>query len=150
MQVFDPASRYIALLLFPLLLLGCDSGSNNGGSPLDGSLTLEVDGSDALVSVSESYFYTTGDGICQTSRSDVSVEVPIDQPLGPDETNCDGVNPDDFNGVRVSVSLLSGSTGLTLRLLSDGEVVEEATERENFGGGEAWVVEAGEIPNLSP
>lgn len=101
------------------------------------------------MSVSESYFYSTSDGVCQTTRSDFGTELPLEQDLGPDETSCDGVSPDDFDGVRVSVSLVSGSTDLTLRLLSDGEVVEEATEREDFGGGEAWIVEAGEIPDLT-
>ena len=131
-----------------LLAIGCDSGSD-GGSPLDGQLSIEVDGGDAVVSVSESYFYSTSDGLCQTSSSDIGTDVPIERDLGPDGTSCDGVSPDDFNGVRVSVSLLSGSTDLTLRLLSDGEVVEEVTDPESFGGGEAWIVEAGEIPDLS-
>lgn len=131
-----------------LLAVGCDSGGD-GGSPLNGQLSIEIDGGDAAVSVSESYFYSTSDGVCQTTRSDFGMDLPIEQDLGPDETSCDGVSPGDFNGVRVSVSLVSGSTDLTLRLLSDGDVVEETTEREDFGGGEAWVVEAGEIPDLT-
>lgn len=143
--------RILSLALFLLLssaLLSCDSGGN-GGSALDGQLSIEVEGVGAVVSVSESYFYATSDGLCQTSSSDIGTEVPIERDLGPDGTSCDGVSPDDFNGIRVSVSLLSGSTDLTLRLLSDGEVVEEASDPESFGGAEAWIVEAGEIPDLS-
>lgn len=108
-----------------------------------------MDGGDAVVSVTKSYFYSTSDGVCQTSRSDFAVEVPVEQSLGPDTTDCDGVSPGDYNGVRVSASLVSGSTGLTLRLLSDGETVEEASDRTDFGGGEAWIVEVGDIPDLS-
>ena len=142
--------QVFALAIFPLLLLGCDSGGSNGGSgnPLDGDLSYEVEGS-AQVSITESYFYSTGDGPCQSSQSNVSSSLPIEVDLEPEEVGCEGVNPSDFDGVRVTVSHLTGSMDITLRLLSDGDLVEEATEAESFGGGEAWIVKAGEIPDLS-
>jgi hypothetical protein len=134
MYKLNSTLHFALVLLLPIALLGCDSGGN-GGNPLDGSLSYEVDGGDALVSVTESYFYSTSDGVCQTTRSDFTVEAPVEESLGPDETNCDGVSPGDFNGVRVNVSLQSGETDLTLRLLSDGDTVDEATEPSDFGGG---------------
>jgi hypothetical protein len=138
------------LFIFPLLLLGCDSGGSNGGSgnPLDGDLSYEVDGS-AQVSITESFFYSTGDGPCQSTQSNVSSSLPIEVNLEPEDVNCDGVSPSEFDGVRVTVSQLTGSTDITLRLLSDGDLVTEATEPESFGGGEAWIVKAGDIPDLS-
>jgi len=136
------------LLIFPLLLLGCDSGGSNGGNPLDGDLSYEVDGS-AQVSITESFFYSTGDGPCQSTQSNVSSSLPIEVDLEPEDVNCDGVSLSEFDGVRVTVSQLTGPMDVTLRLLSDGDVVTEATEPESFGGAEAWVVEAGEIPDLS-
>ncbi len=136
------------LLIFPLLLLGCDSGGSNGGNPLDGDLSYEVDGS-AQVSITESFFYSTGDGPCQSTQSNVSSSLPIEVDLEPEDVNCDGVSPSEFDGVRVTVSQLTGSMDITLRLLSDGDVVTEATEPESFGGAEAWIVEAGEIPDLT-
>jgi hypothetical protein len=144
------AFQVLALAIFPLLLLGCDSGGSNGGSgnPLDGDLSYEVDGS-AQVSITESFFYSTGDGPCQSTQSNISSSLPIEVDLAPEDVNCDGVSPSEFDGVRVTVSQLTGSMDITLRLLSDGDLVAEATEPESFGGGEAWIVEAGEIPDLS-
>jgi hypothetical protein len=136
------------LFIFPLLLLGCDSSGSNGGNPLDGDLSYEVDGS-AQVSITESFFYSTGDGPCQSTQSNVSSSLPIEVDLEPEDVNCDGVSPSEFDGVRVTVSQLTGPMDVTLRLLSDGDVVTEATEPESFGGAEAWVVEVGEIPDLT-
>ncbi len=132
-----------------LLAVGCDSGgSNGGGDPLDGDLSYEVEGS-AQVSITESFFYSTGDGPCQSTQSNISSSLPIEVDLEPEDVGCDGVEPSEFDGVQVTVSQLTGPMDVTLRLVSDGEVVEEATEPESFGGGEAWIVEAGEIPDLS-
>ena len=136
------------LLILPLLLLGCDSSGSNGGTPLDGDLSYEVEGS-AQVSITESFFYSTGDGLCQSTQSNVSSSLPIEVDLEPEDVDCDGVDPSNFNGVRVTVSQLTGSMDITLRLLSDGDLVTEATEPESFGGGDAWIVEAGETPDLA-
>jgi len=138
------------LFILPLLLLGCDRGGSNGGSgnPLDGDLSYDVDGS-AQVSITESFFYSTGDGLCQSTQSNVSSSLPIEVDLEPEDVDCDGVDPSNFNGVRVTVSQLTGSMDITLRLLSDGDLVTEATEPESFGGGDAWIVEAGETPDLA-
>jgi hypothetical protein len=137
------------LLILPLLLLGCDSSGSNGDNPLDGDLSYEVNGS-AQVSITESFFYSTGDGPCQSTQSNVSSSLPIKVDLEPDDVDCDGVAPSEFDGVRVTVGQLTGSMDITLRLLSDGDVVTEATEPESFGGAEAWVVEVGAIPDLTP
>ena len=136
------------LLVVGLLAVGCDSGGNNGGNPLDGDLSYEVEGS-AQVSITEGFFYSTGDGPCQSTQSNISSSLPIEVDLEPEGDGCEGVDPSDFEGVRVTVSQLTGPMDVTLRLLSDGDVVEEATEPESFGGGEAWIVEVGEIPDLS-
>ena len=88
-----------------LLAVGCDSSGSNGGSgnPLDGDLSYEVEGS-AQVSITEGFFYSTGDGPCQSTQSNISSSLPIEVDLEPEEVGCEGVNPDDFDGVRVTVS----------------------------------------------
>lgn len=150
------AARIVgSVLIVGFLAIGlaaCDSGGGNGGDPLDGDLTFRVEGGETgtAIAVSKSFFYDTGDGVCQSSSATTGNVVPAEGELSPDDAGtCDVDDPSNFDGVRVTVSPQIGSADLTLQLLSDGDVVDEATEPESFGGGEAWVVEAGEIPDLT-
>lgn len=140
--------QLLPLVLLATLLIGCDSGGNSD-DPLAGNVSYQLEGGSAQVSVSESYFYSTGDGFCQATRAHTSSSLPIEVDAEPEEVNCEGVEPGNYDGVRVTVSHLTGSMDLTLTLLSDGEVIDEASEPTSFGGGEAWIVEAGEIPDFS-
>lgn len=116
-------------------------------------LSLEVEGSSGTnVSVSTTFFYSESDGFCLSSRAGLGTsapEVPFSQPVDPpEEVSCDSA-PGDFDGVRVTVSPVGGgSPDLTVRLLSDGSSVDEASEPTTTNNISQWVVEAGEVRSL--
>lgn len=137
-------------LLLAVTLLGCDSGGDNGGDPLSGNLTYEVEGPEGTsVGVSEEYFWT-GDNRCFANRS-TNASVPLDDDLGVSEVStCENIDVDNFDGVRVTVTPTSGDAGLTLKVLSDGDVVEETSETTEIQGGlEVYRVSVGETFELT-
>lgn len=147
-----PALRLLPALLLVLALSGCDSGGGGGGTSLS-DLSLEVEGpSGTGVSVTTTFFYSESDGFCLSSRSGLGPNIP-DAPFAqsvdpPNDVNCDS-DPGDFDGVRVSVSPVGdGSPDLTVRLLSGGDQIDEATDPTTANNISQWVVEAGEVRDL--
>lgn len=145
------ACRLLLGLLLAATLVGCDSGGGNGGNggPLSGNLTYEVDGPDgATIGVSEQYFWVqNGNPDCFASRS-TNKSVPVDEELGVDNvSNCDRAT-DDFDGLRVSVTPNS-DVDLTVRILSDGDVLEETSETTEQNGFESYRVSVGETFDFS-
>lgn len=146
-----PALRLLPVLLLVLALSGCDSGGSGGTSLSD--LSLEVEGpSGTGVSVTRTFFYSEGGSSCVAIRSGLGPsipDVPFNQPVDPpSDITCDS-DPGDFDGVRVSLSPIGGgSPDLTVRLLSGGEQIDEATEPTSTNNISQWVVEAGEVRSL--
>lgn len=145
------AFRLLPGLLLAVTLLGCDSGGGGGnGDPLSGNLTYEVDGPNgATVGVSEEYFWVqNGNPDCFASRS-TNKSVPVDEELGVDNvSNCDRAT-DDFDGLRVSVSPSDSDVDLTVRILSDGDVIKETSETTEQNGFESYRVSVGETFDLT-
>lgn len=130
------------------MLTGCDSGGDNGGGPLSGDLSLQVEGpSGTTVSVSEEYFWTqNGNPECLSARTSGGT-LPLDQDLGLSSvSNCER-DADDFDGVRVSVT--PSDIDLTIRILSDGDVVAETSETSTVNGSELYRVSVGETFSIS-
>lgn len=141
--------RFVPVFVLALSLLGCGLFGDED-NPLDGTLTYEADGpADAQVTVTRTYFYT--DESCKATRSDTD-RLPLEGTLDPEKTadsgstTCENVELSSFDGVRVAVTLPptpGESPGLTLKLLSDGNVIDDATAPTE---GRTWIVEAGRIP----
>lgn len=130
--------------------MGCDLFGGGDDNPLDGTLTYEIEGpSDAQVALARTFFYV--DEGCQISRS-TTESVPSEGTLAPQApsgesgTTCSDVDLNNFDGVQVSVTFPprpGQSTSLTVRLLSDGNVEDEARTPTQ---GRTWIVELGTIP----
>ena len=137
-----------------LLAVGCDSGGDNddSGASLDGDLTFRAESSSSI-SINYAVMYFYDGGTCQSSgANEFGEDVPVEAALdGPSSTNCDG-EPSDFDGVQITATMNNANPdflSMTLQLRSDGDVIDEATDSENFGGTETWIVEAGEVPDQS-
>lgn len=144
--------RLLLGCILTLSLAGCGLfGSDD--DPLDGTLTYEVEGpSEGQISVARTYFYT-GES-CKVTRSSTE-RLPFEDTLTPEQdsernqSTCTDVDLNSFDGVRVSVTFPptpGASDGLTVRLLSDGDVIDDATAPRE---GRTWVVEAGNVPRRS-
>ena len=140
---------FVSVLLLGLALLGCDSGGE-GGEGLRGTVTVEVEGnSETTASWGATFFYRATDESCQTSGGE---SLPLNRTIDP--ASIEGCAPTDtdpsaFDGVRVRATVEKGPNDLTLRLLSDGKTLDEATdpeEQETFSG--FWVVQGGDVPSL--
>lgn len=148
-----PALRLLPALLLVFALSGCDSGGGGGGGTSLSDLSLEAEGpSGTGVSVTRTFFYSEGGSPCVAIRSGLGPsipDVPFSQPVDPpSDITCDS-EPGDFDGVRVSLSPIGGgSPDLTVRLLSDGNQIDEATEPTSTNNVSRWVVEAGEVRSL--
>lgn len=133
-------------------LFGSDDDDEESGASLDGDLTFRAESSSTLsINYNVSYFYDGG--TCQSGgASGIGESLPVEAELnGPSSTDC-ADNPGDFDGVQVTAIMNNANPdflSMTLQLRSDGDVIDEATDSENFGGAETWIVEAGEVPDRS-
>lgn len=138
------SARHPTRFLFIVLVAGalaisltaCDSGGGNG-NPLDGDLSVRIEGPSGLgIGYSQSLFDDGGVDIDATN-----VTIPDDGAWTRDLSteDLDG----DLVGVRIEATTAS-EEGVTLQLLSDGEVFQEDTEPEDRSGSELYVVEAGD------
>jgi hypothetical protein len=147
MRHLQAALRLLPALLLAVTLAGCDSGGSNGGGggALSGTLTYEVDGpSGEPIGVSEEFFWTQdGNPDCFANRStNKSTPVEGEELSVSSVSNCDR-DPDDFDGVRITVTP-SNDVDLTVRILSDGDVVEETSETTDLDGFQGYRISIGE------
>ena len=155
MNYFRAGLRLFPALLLAFTLIGCDSGGNGGGGDggggndaeaLNGTLTYEVTGAEEeFVGVSEAFYYVSdGSPQCLGSRSN-SVTLPVEgEPLEIETTppGCSSnVDADDFDGVEVTVPEPSSDASLTVRILSDGDIVAETSEVTNVEDSDTDVYE---------
>jgi len=147
-----------ALLVAFVLMISmsaCDlfgSDDDDSGASLDGDLTFRAE-SNSTLSINYNVFYFYDGGTCQSSgASGIGEALPVEAELnGPSGTDC-ADNPGDFDGVQVTAIMNNANPdflSMTLQLRSDGEVIDEAADPENFGGAQTWIVEAGEVPDRS-
>ncbi|MFB6231975.1 MAG: hypothetical protein ABEL04_12565 [Salinibacter sp.] len=132
------ARLVIAALIVGLLSVGltaCDSGGG-GGNPLNGDLSVRIEGPSGLgIGYSQSLFEDTG-----VSVDGTNITLPDDGVWTKD------LSKEDLEGELVGVRIeatTSSEEGITLQLLSDGEAFQKDTEPEQQGGGNLYVVEAG-------
>lgn len=158
MRYLRAALRLLPGLLLAVTLVGCDSGGDGGN--LGNDVTLQVEGaSETSVSFSPSFAYGSPPEGCVSGSFTTSLDgtgntgtVPIDETITPtsSEGDCppEGTDATDFDGARIDVTV-SGSADLTVRLLSNGNQIDETTESEQTGTVTTYTVEGGDFPDLS-
>ncbi|MDZ7716178.1 MAG: hypothetical protein U5J95_08205 [Balneolaceae bacterium] len=122
-----------------ILFASCGSSSGGGEASLDGDLTYEVVGTPGeSVQLSQSNY----DGNTFNFETLEAIQIP-------QSGNASGDLPDgDYEGYQLQASPFGGDIqNLTLRLLSDGEVLGETSEPDPNSG--VWIVEVGNIPDFN-
>ncbi|TYP93355.1 hypothetical protein LX73_1056 [Fodinibius salinus] len=126
------------VLILSVSLTSCGSGSDDGAS-LAGDLTYEVQtDADISIQISRSYYdgssleFSTVESVQTSSSGSASGDLQ------------DG----DYKGYRLQASPIGGTepSSLTLRLLSDGEVIAETSSPQS--GQNIWIAETGEFPDV--
>lgn len=124
----------VALIIFSISLMGCGSGSGSGAGSLDGDLSYVVEGDEGEEMVISK---TTYDGEEVQFSTVENVTVPAEGDLA------DG----DYEGFVLQASPFGGgSPDVTLKLLSDGEVLGKTSSPDEHG---VFTVEVGNLPDLS-
>lgn len=124
------------VLILSVALTSCGSGSD-GGASLAGDLSYEVqtDGN-MSIQISRSYY----DGSSVSFSTVESVETSSSGSASGD------LQDGDYQGYRLQASPIGSAdpSSLTLRLLSDGEVLAETSNPQNG----VWIAETGDFPEL--
>jgi hypothetical protein len=125
--------------MFAVTFAACGTDSDDGSSAsLNGDLSFEVESSSAVdVLISRNYF----DG------SSIDFQLVESEPFPEGGGTISGDLEDgDYEAYQLAASLQGGvSADLTLRLISDGEVLGETSEANSDG---IYVVQVGEFPDF--
>lgn len=123
----------VSILLIALLFTAC---SDDDTDPLAGDLSFQIEGEpgvSAFMAVSHSQ------GLNFEGETIGSRTIPEDGFLSEDLEN------GDFDAYQISASIAEDDVDFTLRLISDGDILDEASEPNEDG---LYLVKVGEFPDF--
>lgn len=136
-KLYSKTIPVLSTLVLTLLLAGCGIFGSDDDVSLDGDLSYEVHGSEgqSVFLSSNSYSGTTA-----SYETVGSVTIPESGVASGD------LEDGDYDGYQLAASGISGEEpSITLRLLSDGEVLGETSSPTEDG---IYMVEVGDIPDF--
>lgn len=124
---------FIPIFLVAIVLTGC---SDDNGNPLAGDLSFQIEGTpgvSAFMAISHSQ------GLNFEGQTIGSREIPEEGFYSED------LEGGDFDAYQISASIADSDADFTLRLISDGDILDEASEENEDG---LYLVKVGEFPDL--
>lgn len=136
-QIFSTDSKILKttlpLLLLVFLFTAC---SDDSSDPLAGDLSFQIEGEpgvSAFMAISHSR------GLTFDGKTIGSREIPEDGFYSEDLEN------GEYDAYQISASIADSDANFTLRLVSNGDIIDEATEPEEEG---YFLVKVGEFPDF--
>lgn len=136
-QLFSTHTKFfktvLPLLLLVFLFTAC---SDDTSDPLAGDLSFQIEGEpgvSAFMAISHSR------GLTFDGKTIGSREIPEDGFYSEDLEN------GEYDAYQISASIADSDANFTLRLVSNGDIIDEATEPEEEG---YFLVKVGEFPDF--
>ena len=130
---FSVLDIFIALLFTSLIIIGC---SDDNGNPLAGDLAFQIEGEPGVTAFM-AISYSTG--------LEFHGETIDFREIPEDGFYMEELEGGDYDAYQVSANPGDADVDFTLRLVSDGDVLDEATEPDE---GSIYTVQYGEFPDF--